>query len=133
MQLFQPGTPRGWAWKRAAFAVLFAITAWGCSDNLATRPEPVGPPSLYTTPWAYSSFRTVELRSRVARDRCMDVAGASREAGARVTIWECLDGPQQRFIWIPGSNEIRVYGGTGDVKCVDDGGGTLQPGDPVII
>ena len=44
-----------------------------------------------------------------------------------------MSGPQQGFFWDPASNAIRVYDGTPDAKCVDDGGGQLAAGDPVII
>lgn len=133
MRHFQPDITRRGGWKPLALAVLLAGSAWGCSDRLPTGPQPGAGPRPYTMPYAYNSGRTIELRSRVGRDRCLDVAGASREAGARVIIGECVSGAQQAFFWDPGNNAIRVYDGTPEVKCLDDGGGQLQAGDPVII
>jgi hypothetical protein len=63
----------------------------------------------------------------------MDVAGASRAAGAALTIWECLDGPQQTFRWDAATGAIRVYDDTADVKCVDVSGGAPAPGTPLVI
>lgn len=77
--------------------------------------------------------RHTEFRSAVADDRCMGVEGGSRSDAARIVISNCVDAPHQTFVWDAGTHEIRVYDRTADMKCVDDGGGHLSHGDPVII
>ncbi len=65
--------------------------------------------------------------------QCLDVWDASREAGAKLVIWPCHGGENQRFSQAPIEtvqryDEMRVYG----TLCVDDGGGLMQDGDPII-
>lgn len=115
----------------ASTVVLGAVAA--CRDDHPAAPPGLVPGSAnLSVSGAYGRANPVEFRSLVGENRCMDVQGASRDAGARLTIWECLNAPQQTFAWYS-TGEIKVYDGTADVKCVDNAGGNAQPGDAVII
>jgi hypothetical protein len=71
-----------------------------------------------------------ELKTYLPGNRCVDVAGESRDAGAGMLLWDCWGGENQRFQYVPETQELRVYGGT---MCLDVTGNFGQSGDPVII
>ncbi|HST62090.1 MAG TPA: ricin-type beta-trefoil lectin domain protein [Longimicrobium sp.] len=104
----------------AAGVVLLAA----CTDQSPTTPAPraeSAPPAL-SVAGAYGTGQPYQYHSRVAEDRCMDVAGASREYGAAMTIWHCLwnpqdPAPQQTFTWTA-AGELKVYAGTPDERCL---------------
>jgi hypothetical protein len=108
-----------------------------CAEGPPTEPGPeLRSAELSAVSDAYTNGQPHEYRSRLAADRCMDVAGASRAAGAQMTIWNCLHtaqspAPQQTFTWTP-AGELKVYAGTPDEKCLDVVDGDFSWGANVI-
>lgn len=62
-----------------------------------------------------------------ASGRCMDVTGNSMTAGARVQIWDCHGGANQKWEFTA-SGELRTFGGT---RCLDAKGQGTANGTPV--
>lgn len=72
--------------------------------------------------------QAARVNSEVATDRCMDVAGGSQSAGAKLVTWTCHTGKNQGFEFRP-NGEIRVYGN----MCLDAAGGQGRDGDAIVI
>ncbi|MFI8520494.1 ricin-type beta-trefoil lectin domain protein [Streptomyces sp. NPDC085481] len=65
----------------------------------------------------------------VGSGHCLDVPGASKEAGSSLVIWWCTSGSEnQQWSYTP-EKELRVYG----TMCLDVYGGGTQGGTPLII
>jgi len=64
-------------------------------------------------------------------DRCLDVEGGAEHDGARVAMWRCYGGPNQRWWIILGATGFEiVHAGSG--KCLDVSGYSGSPGAPVF-
>jgi subtilisin family serine protease len=106
----------------------------GTADRLLSvtfagpAPAPVPPPA--PAPPAPSARTTAELTDGVG-GLCADVWGVSRDNGARVGLWSCWGGENQRWSLPPAgtAGEVLVYG----AKCLDAAGAAGRVGDPIII
>lgn len=129
------------SYRCARAAALTIVAALACRDApTGVDGRGIGPLPVFSVSEAYGSGESFELRSQVADNRCMDVAGASRTNGARLIIWECLitpgtPAPQQTFRWSSATGQISVYDGTPDRKCVLVAGdnGSIYAGAKVEI
>ena len=50
-------------------------------------------------PGAAKETSRIMVKSRVKNDFCVDVAGISKNAGAEILMWDCWNGPNQRWTY----------------------------------
>jgi len=63
---------------------------------------------------------------------CMDVPGQSTTQGTSVQAWTCNNTVAQKFVRTA-AQELRVYDGTSNVRCLDNYAYQRNPGAPVVI
>ena len=65
---------------------------------------------------------TQEIRSEVADNRCLDISGANYTDGARIQLWECYGGQNQK--WFFDGTSLRSW--SRPEFCLDVSAGNIQ-------
>jgi uncharacterized protein (DUF1800 family) len=112
-----------WVWKDAGrgayfFADDLALARVSTSDA-PPPPAPLPPPQ---------PVGSVQLKSALGTNLCMDVVGGNRTSGARLMIAQCSSAETQRFV-PQGNGEIHTTNGL----CVDANSGRGNHGDAIIL
>ena len=105
----------------------------------AGQPEP-GAPNTFIYGFSSASVRGPSSRATVGAlvdrnsGRCLDVLGESRDAGARLVVYDCHGRANQRFSYPAEgqTGEIRVYADEGTPRCVDADGWRTENGTRLI-
>jgi hypothetical protein len=84
--------------------------------------------NLSITPGSGSGGGTTGEIIGVGSGRCVDVPGATQNAGTQVELWDCNGGSNQQWN-ATSAGELRVYGG----DCLDASGQGTSPGTKVVI
>ena len=84
-----------------------AIVAGQCYVSAGQVGPPIPPP-------APTSNGGSRIRG-IGSERCIDVAGVGTANGTGVQLYDCIDGPNQH--WVYSDGRVRVYGNYG--KCLD--------------
>jgi hypothetical protein len=71
----------------------------------------------------------------VVNGKCLDVAGQSRNKGAKIILYQCTSNQNQNWHYDATSHEWQVYGGLGGIgaMCLDVPNGSSTPGTQLQI